>query len=65
MHITITLPDPRYCDGCPCKQGDNGNEDETWCAMQYWSDMDEDIYATDDGRIYILRPAKCREENGE
>ena len=67
MKFEITLPDPTFCNGCPCcPEVYDGSSigASVHCAYKYGA-----LYTTAPGKRSspdrVFRPAKCIEENGE
>lgn len=59
MKITINLPDPKYCNGCPCHHiTPNGSR----MCIQLWETLKSEFVGLD---LKIIRPKICVERNGE
>ncbi len=59
MNISINLPDPKRCEGCPCIGSWLAPDDHVRldCHLGYWTDFLSIVSAPP-------RPAKCIEEHG-
>ena len=65
MKIKITLGNPKYCDSCPCCVCVSSG---IICTKDYWydtHDKEESVYQDSVYQgTYVIRPEKCKEENG-
>jgi hypothetical protein len=57
MKLSITLPDPKYCNGCPCH---HVRKQKRMCEIWYM-ELDQKF----DGFLRIIRPQICKDKNGE
>ena len=60
MNPKITLKNPKYCDGCPCKEIERDGEILFWCCKFYDLGLE---FEYEGGNIF--RPTKCISDNGE
>ena len=61
MNLHIDLPDPKFCDGCPCLY--ECHTCELICGrgyVEFRPRIEQGLSA-----LACRRPAKCIEENGE
>ena len=60
MKIEIKLPDPKYCNGCPCLRASMDSADCHFMPLILERDYDAIPMAR-----YIIRPQICKDKNGE
>ncbi len=61
MNITISLPDPKRCKGCPCIGRASWFYSKLRCNRGYWTEWGKRAVRIDTRP----RPAQCIEEHGE
>ena len=62
MNLKITLPDPKYCNGCPCYNHSYGHGDSYSKCEFLGTFLEEKLEGRD---IVIERPQICIKTNGE
>lgn len=60
MNLKITLPDPKYCNGCPCLQ-----RSCEWDGCLEVPDVKCNIGHKITVAAFVKRPAICIKTNGE